>query len=360
LIRRRRILYVRGMKFSRPLAVALVAATGALAQSTQFAEGDFVGWTQQTILYDANPPAPLTPGSAANATLGAVGSPGDGWTMHHVVTTNTALINVVLAPTAAWHPALQGALVGVFMQLDASTLSSPFCCAAQGVGVACEQGGTVYIAGNSVAGMAAAWHPITPVSAVATDFTPPGGSPTAHPDFAGGGPVRFGFYCSNGTCLNCGGYQTTVRYDNWSLALTAAAVYPGTGSDFRMRTSVSASAADDVGVKTAAVGAFLTTVLDSPLGAYVGAPLVLAADLRPTGAPAPGAAPVWLDFGTLFVLADGLAVTPLGYAHTVSPLGSAYGAVVPPGLSGFSVYVQAAAFAAPGVALSAAYEIRVL
>jgi hypothetical protein len=343
-------------------AGALCAAATVAQSPVVFSDGDFTGWTQHASVVNLFPPIVPASGTSATLSFPNAGNPGASVQMSHTVTSNAGIYDVFLSPTAIWNPAVDGPAGTITMTIDAATQFTPYCCAAQGVGIACEQGGVYFIGGGTVAGMSSAWHPLTPVLAVASQFQPATalGPNGVTPDFANGGPIRFGFYASNGTCQNCPGFSTTVRYDNWSLSVATQAVYPGTSDGLRLRTSVSASPVDLLAIKSAPAGAPLTLTIDSPTGAWTGLPLVLAVDLTTTGTtPFPGP-PVWLDFASLVVVVDGLLPTPLGPAQTVSPLGNSYGLTIPPGLTGLSAFWQAAAFAPAAIGITDAYEIRFL
>lgn len=337
------------------------SAAGRSDAQVAFADGVFAGWTHQVVVVAPFAPTPPGPGSTGSMTVVGGGNPGSALQMANTVAVNAGIENVALNPSAVYVPAVSGPLQSLTFAIDAKGVAFPFAGDGQGVGVCCEQNGFLYQNASGVTGSTVGvWHAVASATIAPSLLVPViAGSPPFDASVAGA-PITFGFVVLNGTCFNCSGYSTTVSYDNWSVTIGSAPLYPGSGMDFRLRTSTSSAAVSGASVKSISAFGPLSIALDSPLGGFVGAPLVLAAGFATTGAvPFPGP-PLWLAPSTAIVLIDGFAATPFGFAQTVSPLGNVYGFVAPPGLAGLSLFVQAASIGAPGLAFTDAHEIRFL
>jgi hypothetical protein len=83
----------------------------------------------------------------------------------------------------------------------------------------------------------------------------------------------------------------------------------------------------------------------------LGAPLLLAANLYPTGTPAPAPTPGFpgliLDPNAFILIVNGLFCSGAG-CPAVQSGGTNYAVQIPPGLAGYSILLQAFAVPAPG------------
>ncbi len=141
--------------------------------------------------------------------------------------------------------------------------------------------------------------------------------------------------------------------------------YPGTGEDFELRSGVNGPPTHGAGVdvKTAQANDAIAIALISPGGAFNGVPLLLAAQIFPTGFPPSGGilAGLHLSVPGLFLL---VPAGPIGWTPVLLPGGSIYGFALPGGLAGQSVLFQGGAVTPAAVngllALTDGHEIRVL
>lgn len=340
-----------------------VLAVSARGQGLVFSDGAFSAWSSVFVVSAPFAPVPPAPGSTSQFTIVSGGNPGAAARVSNTVATNATISHILINPQAVYDPALNGPLLGSTLRLDAKGISFTFNGVGQGVGLACEQGGLLYVsATGTVSGqLLGTWVSLPPVTTLPNQFVAvvPGSPPLD--TSTSGSPITFGFVASNSTCQNCSGYMTVVAYDNWTVTTENAPIFAGSGSDLRLRTSVSAVPATTQSIQSASALAPLTVVLDSPLGTLAGSPLILGASLLPTGAPPAAAPPLWLDLQFVVILVDGLQATPLGPAQVLSPLGNSFGYVIPPGLGGASVWIQAAVVpTSGGVFFTDAHEIRVL
>ncbi|MEE2712969.1 MAG: lamin tail domain-containing protein [Planctomycetota bacterium] len=130
----------------------------------------------------------------------------------------------------------------------------------------------------------------------------------------------------------------------WGPAVFPGTGLPGTGEDIALETGVNAATSGGAGndVKTALGGDVLTVYVDSSGGTFVAQPLVLAADLTITGFPLMGFLPSVHVSSSFIVLIDGLSPTAVG-TPTLSFGGTTVSYVLPMGLTGQSIILQAAA-----------------
>lgn len=145
------------------------------------------------------------------------------------------------------------------------------------------------------------------------------------------------------------------------LASIPAIPYPGSGADLVFMTGVNESPAPGygAGIRTALPNDLLNVGIVSPQGAFDLAPILLAAQAFPTGGTVPGGLYPFLhlDPYQAVILVNGLA-GPL--AHVVLPQGTAFTFLIPQGLTGWSVMLQAAAVTSSGQGgFTDATELRV-
>jgi hypothetical protein len=218
------------MPYRVPFAV-LALAVGAAAQCPTAATWtDFAGFA----------PVPLSSIPATNpysaGPVGAGGQPGAAYDVAQSVIGGVVGAEIFLAhlPSTAL-PLPPTGLGAVSLSLDGDMMTqTPF--GAFGSVVASmfcvEQGGVVYWAPSTYTlwFLSSSWSTMSSSGLTAASFVDGLG---AHPDFAAGGPVRFGFTTGNGNS-NGGSFgaagmgTTTSRFDNFVVAYAvAAAAIPG-------------------------------------------------------------------------------------------------------------------------------------
>lgn len=180
-----------------------------------------------------------------------------------------------------------------------------------------------------------------------------------------------------GNCCMDTGYADGISVVVFGNVTGGPVPYPGTNEDFRLYTGINAAPTTGPGnvVKTAVANDVLNMRAQCPNGTFDFAPLFLIGHAISTGTPPP--APIGM-------LAQGLAFNPFapasfvifdGYACGVFacpvalPGGTLFNFMIPPGVSGTSLYLQAAVAPLPGApnlpnngifAASEAHEIRIL
>lgn len=139
--------------------------------------------------------------------------------------------------------------------------------------------------------------------------------------------------------------------------------YPGTGEDLLLETWVAGEGASTA-IKPAAGGQSLALRMTSPAGTFLGAVPIVAATFYPNAAPPapiPGFPAIHIDLANFFLLVDGSAPPPF-FVAALAPAGVGLGFTVPPGLAGFTLRIQGAAFtplaANSAYATTDAHELR--
>ncbi len=140
-------------------------------------------------------------------------------------------------------------------------------------------------------------------------------------------------------------------------------VYPGTAEDFVLATAInglSCTTGPGASVKSAAAGDLLNLCLGSPSGTFSGAPLLLVAQIMPSGTPLSNPLPPPLQNLWIFpftIIFDGTtSIGPLGSNFVVGQSGPVYVFQVPAGLSGSQVAFQSAVIA-PGIAANGVFAL---
>lgn len=129
--------------------------------------------------------------------------------------------------------------------------------------------------------------------------------------------------------------------------------YPGTGDDLILWSGINAPPTTGPGmdVKDATSFDLLQLRIESKGPQLLGAPLLLAANLYPTGTPAPAPTPGFpgliLDPNAFILIVNGLFCSGAG-CPAVQSGGTNYAVQIPPGLAGYSILLQAFAVPAPG------------
>ena len=154
-----------------------------------------------------------------------------------------------------------------------------------------------------------------------------------------------------------------------TLMPSPAASYPGTGEDFTLATAAGLTGfttGPGFDVKAIPGGNFLGVMFQSPGGTFDLMPPLLLADSFPTlGMPPMGIiAGLHVNISTTVILVDGLTPNPLGLSPVIVPGGNQYWYLLPPGLAGTSLIIQAGALSPSAsnglVALASAHEIQIL
>lgn len=143
-------------------------------------------------------------------------------------------------------------------------------------------------------------------------------------------------------------------------------VYPGSNEDFVLLTGVNAAPTGGSGedVKPATPGQLLFVNFSSPSGTFDLTPPLLVGQLFSTGFPPVGALPgLWVNTSGAAILVNGLDPGILGLSTVVIPgTGNTYAYLIPSGLAGYSVILQALAvspFASNGFfAITDGHEIQ--
>lgn len=145
---------------------------------------------------------------------------------------------------------------------------------------------------------------------------------------------------------------TTLATANDVGGIAPTLQYAGTLEDVLLATAVNAGAfSNSAGsvVRTVIVGDLVSVRISTPNGAFLGAPIVLAAQINSmntllTTLLGPPFQHVWVF--PYIELVNGLsASSPLGSLHVLAPAGLTYGFQVPAGMAGMQVALQAAAVA---------------
>jgi hypothetical protein len=308
----RAVLYVAAMPHTvRSMCLGLIAAAAVAQCPPAVVVDDFTGWSTTEVL---NIPA-TNPWAAGAST--ANGNPGACFEVSQSVIAGVvnAQIHVAhLPPTSIALP--PSGLGPIDLSLDGiHVMQSPPGAFGNAVAVrfCVEQGGVVYVAANPIFNLILgnAWTTMTAPGLVATSFAPQGVA-GVHPDFAAGGPVRFGFVTINGntsggTFSGAGIGSTLSRYDNFNAAFTAAAA---------LTTTVAGCGAAPAPTLSATAPAFDATVTITLSGAPASAPAALV-----WGSPVPpialgGGCSTAMDLNTLFIFAA--FVTDAGGGWTTS------------------------------------------
>ena len=295
-------------------AVVAVSALGPAPCPPSFADATLAGW-----------PSPVLPSvPAANAwSSNALAAGGNGGACREVVQSinggvvGGAIFLAHLEPTA--HALPPTGLGRVDLSYEARMLSETPVGAFGGVvAVMCcvEQGGVVYYAPTSytLIFLNTGWQARSASGLTANHFEAPGPQPgpsVIHPNFATGGPVRFGLTTANGN--GGGGFfpggnvaTTSIRFDNFAVSFSPAA---------GVTTTVPGCGAASPPTLTATAPAFGSTVTITLTGATP-----LAASALVWGAPVPaftlGAGPCQtaMDLNTLFIFAS-FTTDEIGRAH---------------------------------------------
>lgn len=173
------------------LAAGCLAAP-AWAQSFRDSEFANAGWSVVKAI-DTTPSAT----ALCLAEQTDQGNPGECRRIAHNWQLTVPGVSITFAHMAAgsvYNPATQGILLSVGLFFDARADQAPYV-GAIGFGPAVRQGGQVFLASGATAIAGAGWIAVGGFY-TADMFTLAGG--TAHPDFALGAPLEFGFYSSNG------------------------------------------------------------------------------------------------------------------------------------------------------------------
>lgn len=128
--------------------------------------------------------------------------------------------------------------------------------------------------------------------------------------------------------------------------------YPGTGDELTLYSGINVAPTTGPGmdVKDATSFDLLQLRIESTGPQLLGAPLLLAANLYPTGTPAPAPTPGFpgliLDPNAFILIVNGLFCSGAG-CPAVQSGGTNYAVQIPPGLAGYSILLQA--FAVPAL-----------
>lgn len=149
------------------------------------------------------------------------------------------------------------------------------------------------------------------------------------------------------------GLADDLRLVAYDTQLGISELHPGTGDDLDLYSGLNVPPTTGPGeeVKDASTFDLLNLRIVSPSQQLVGAPLLLAANLFPTGSPAPtptmGFPGLVLDPFTLFFIVNGAFCSGPG-CPVVQPGGTNLSFQIPPGLAQYSILLQAFALPAPG------------
>jgi hypothetical protein len=205
-------------RFIVALGLLLIAAPAAAAS---YADGNFLDadWSA-TILAQSGPPVSF---AAARVTSG--GNPDAYRRLSHTYGGFGDITTGHLLESAVYDPAAQGALAEVDVAFDLLLLSGGSS-GTVAYGALLEQAGSFYQAGFELS--TATWTSHSLEGLTAASFGKVSGPGAATPDFsAGGAPITFGYYASNGTGL-ASQTSTLSGIDNWEVTVTAAIPEPET------------------------------------------------------------------------------------------------------------------------------------
>lgn len=162
--------------------------------------------------------------------------------------------------------------------------------------------------------------------------------------------IRFTYQC----CGNADGLADAVRVVVYDTLLGGPILLPGSGEDLRLFTGVNAAPTTGPGydVKTATAFDVLNLRIESTNGTFNFAPMLLAANVYPTGSPKPvppaSLPSLVFDPFQMIVLANGYTCGGFG-CFSVLPGGTQLGFAIPAGLSGQNIVMQALAIPIPGM-----------
>lgn len=148
------------------------------------------------------------------------------------------------------------------------------------------------------------------------------------------------------------GLADDLRFVVYDTLLGGPVKYPGTGEDLRLFSGINGAPTTGPGAdcKDATAGDVLNLRIESPNGTFDYAPLLLAANVYPTGSPAPTPviAGLVLDPASLLILVNGVRCGGFGCA-AVLPGGTHMNFPIPSGFMNQTVLLQAFALPIPGM-----------